>query len=281
MKLKKQTINLLLLSTLTLAITACGGGGSNSSSDCNPKLVDSDGDGFYDAIDIAPNDASIPGDFSTPEKILSNPEVKKVLKIAKENGVNIRTELGNNPPNLTGYYRMESGGDAVVAATPTDGIYSYHLNNYFGAESRVCSTKERYEFLGSSFSTGGSKKGTYSIKNAMLRGDKNYYTYYRPYKSSCGGDVSYKIHISSAKLDLNGNIVDEKFMTVKVYGKMTRDCRNNWVAGYLENSNKVTDLDELEYMCVDGDKAYVPSETWTNSDKESCRCTADVEIECS
>ena len=42
---------------------------------------------------------------------------------------------------------------------------------------------------------------------------------------------------------------------------------------------KVTDVDELEFVCVDDNKAYFLNETWKR-DGKSCTCTKDVEIEC-
>ena len=37
---------------------------------------------------------------------------------------------------------------------------------------------------------------------------------------------------------------------------------------------------DLVYMCVDEDFAYVPTETWTDSDGQACQCTTDYEISC-
>ena len=34
-------------------------------------------------------------------------------------------------------------------------------------------------------------------------------------------------------------------------------------------------------MCVDGESAYVSTETWQRSDGESCECTLDYAVQCS
>ena len=283
MKPKKQIINYIMIGLSVLAMTACGGSGSEGGSNsCLSGVNDSDGDGFHDGIDFAPNDASIPGDYSTQEKILSNPEVKKALKKAKENhDLNIRTELGSNPPNLTGYYRMESGGGRSI-------IFGQgHIENgasYYGSENKVCTSKEHFESFVSNFTPAIGYAGTYVQKNAMLRGSKKNFTYYEPFIQTCGSKTkTYAIRIFSASLNADGNIVDERGISVNVYrtGSPSRLCEVG-VGGvaYYDSRNKITNLDELEYMCVDGKNAYTPGETWKNKDKESCRCTKDIEIEC-
>ena len=277
MNFKKQTMNYMILGLSALAMTACGGGGSSSS--CLSNVTDSDGDGFYDEIDSAPNDASIPGDFSTPEKILANPEVKRVLKLAKDNGVNVRTELGNNPPNLTGYYRKEDGeGRRVITDKGLIGI------PLFGDESRVCTANNRYESAISMFGLSYGSVGATTTKNNMLRGNKNSYTIYQPIKPYvCGNTKIFSMLIISGKINSNGDRVDEEVIRSTVYPSaetLTPDC-NRWSVSHRDTSNKINDLDDLEYMCVDGNKAYTPEETWKNSDKESCKCTEDIEIECS
>jgi len=280
MKLKKQIINYVMIGLSTLAMTACGGSSGGGSSSCMGKYTDSDGDGFHDGIDFAPNDASIPGDFSTPEKILAHPEVKKVLKIAKEKDVNVRTDLGHKPPNLTGYNRMESGGGRIVDAEA--GGLDNRVVYFFGTENRICTDKERYEVRGSNFSPSRGAIGSYNLKYTMLRGSKNYFTYYSPYTKTCKNKTQiYGISIHSAKLNADGDIVDEKAVQATLYktGPKLPGC-GGWQVQYYDSRNKITNLDELEYMCVDGKNAYIPGETWKNKDKESCTCNKYVETEC-
>jgi len=271
----KKIIKYIMTLVAVWAMTACGGDGGNSGS-CSPRYTDSDGDGFHDGIDKAPHDASIPGDFSTPEKILADPEVKRVLKLAKERGVAVRTELGKNPPNLTGYYKREAGGHAIKEFS-SGGLY-------VPSEARICTTNDRFEVSTSQFSAVDGRVSTpYYYKNLMFRGDKNSYTSYFLIIENCGNNTtSYGVKISSGKLDSNGDIINRKSVNINlaIVGPAKAQCQV-WSAVNFSTYHKVTDLDEFEYMCVDGKKAYAPKETWTNSDKESCRCTMDIEIECS
>jgi len=56
---------------------------------------------------------------------------------------------------------------------------------------------------------------------------------------------------------------------------------SRWGVHRVGSRKKITDLDEMENMCVDENKAYAPKETWVNKDKESCKCSMDIKIECS
>ena len=279
MKLNKKNINyVLLLTTVVFFMTACGGGSGGTSSSCLSGVKDSDGDGFHDAIDIAPNDASIPGDFSTPEKILASTKVKYMLKKAKENDVDVRIDLGHNPPNLTGYYRSKKGGNA---GSIIDGAYVLPFI-YYGAERRICTVKERYEEYGSPFSLNRGAISPYTRKHAMLRGSNSHFTTYEPRINNCFGNSKKRlnsININSSTLNGNGDIVEIKSITVTLYKESGCNDDRSVVSNYTDNE-KIKDLDELEYMCVDDKKAYIPTETWKNKDKESCTCTKDVEIEC-
>jgi len=274
MKTNKRTINYILLTATLFTMLGCGGGSGGGSSSCLSGVKDSDGDGFHDAIDIAPNDASIPGDFSTPEKILANEKVKYMLKKGKENDVKVHTYLEHNPPNLTGYYKSEEGGYA--GSIINDNFVLPFV--YLASEKRVCSTKERYDEY---FSFAGKNTSLYSRKYAMLRGNKKEYTIYSPYLGICQNNRKKHyngVNIYSAKLNSEGDLIKSSEITVALY--TGSNCKGSFVVSHYSDAKKVTDLDELEYMCVDGDKAYIPKETWKNKAKESCKCTANIEIEC-
>jgi len=275
MKLKKQTINLLLLSSLTLAMTACGGGGSSSGS-CNIEFVDSDGDGFKDYMDTAPNDASKPLDFSTLEKIVANPKVKAALDVAKNNGVAIRIEKGTNPPNLTGYWKNDVQGYVV------DSYGGLHNGRFLrAAETRVCTAKGLYEMKAVEFVDSVSDSRYTGISAAKIRGEGNRFTMYYPFLQGCSdGTNAYTMHVESGKVNGDGNIVDKQSVEVEVAYQGSTNCGIKWKVRKYDTEKKVTDLSELEHMCVDGDKAYVPKETWKNRKGESCRCSTDHEAEC-
>ena len=287
--IKQTTLkNYFLATLLAVSLTACGGdvGGS---SDGLSKVKDSDGDGFYDAIDPAPHDASNPGDFSTPEKILENPKVKTALEAAKKHGVPIRADLGHNPPNLTGYYRQDSGEGRSVATST--GIDAGRLVT--GYESRIRTKGERFERASVYFDY--EALGYVYTKGSILRGEGSNFSIYEPYKLVCTENdsnyVSYGINIRSATQDKkSGNFSAGNKIRVRLAssGTLTSACderltgraRAKWIVYKEAPSHKITDVEDFEYMCVDGDKAYIPGEKWKNKEKKSCKCTTDYDVEC-
>ena len=258
MKLKKQTINYLLASTMAFAMTACGGGSGGGTS-------------------------------SSPEKMLENPLVKEALQAAKDHGVSIRTDLGHNPPNLTGYYKNYVGGRIVV----TESSKSVG-NNYVASEKRVETKGERYNEVEVSYANGEAIFYS-SAKGSFLRGDGNHFTIYSTYKDTCtetGSNYTRSgIRIESAVRDpQNGAISDRNYVLVLLSfsGELTDACderiagggKNKWTVGRLPSLNKMEHASDLNYMCVDDNEAYIPTETWRNSDGQSCSCTTDYKVSC-
>ena len=282
-KIKKYALTVCI----AVGLTACGGGGDSSGG--LSKVKDSDGDGFHDAIDPAPHDASNPGDFSSPEKILANPAIKVALNAAKKHGVTIRTYLGHNPPNLSGYYVTPAGGR--VLATQTGKTIGRRL---VAGESRVRTKAERYEEAAVYHSRGKGIAFSYT-KGSFLRGEGNNFTTYSPYKQTCtlnGSNYSiYGVTIDSATANLEGGTIsggNSLVVNLAFSGKLTRACeaitvggsRSKWNLNHLVSSTKIEDASDLNYMCVDDNKAYIPEETWENSDKQSCKCTTEYKVEC-
>jgi hypothetical protein len=89
------------------------------------------------------------------------------------------------------------------------------------------------------------------------------------------------MHVESGKVNGNGDIVEHQSVEVEVAYTGSTDCGMKWKVRKLDTQKKVTDLSELEHMCVDGDKAYIAKEVWKNSKGESCKCTTDHEAVCS
>jgi len=288
--IKQTTLkNYFLATLLAVGLTACGGGGGGSS-DGLSKVKDSDGDGFYDAIDPAPHDASNPGDFSTPEKILENPKVKTALEAAKKHGVPVRADLGHNPPTLTGYYKQRVAEGRIVATST--GMDAGHL--LAGLESRVSTKGERFESASVQSDYFEALAYTY-VKGSILRGEGSNFSTYEPYKLVCTENGSnyatYGIKVRSATQDKeSGNLSAANMISVGLAssGTLTSACderlagsaRAKWVVSKEAPSQKITDVEDFEYMCVDGDKAYIPGEKWKNKEKKSCKCTTDYDVEC-
>ena len=283
-----KIIKYLLAPIVTVGLTACGSSGGSSSNMSSVK--DSDGDGFYDAIDPAPNDASNPGDFSSPEKILANPAIKVALQAAKDHGVPIRADLGDNPPNLTGYYRQNS--DEGIIVTTSTGLHTGV--GVTGYENRVRTKGTRYENASVYFDFYEAIGYVFS-KGSMLRGEGTNFTTYEPYKAVCTENganyATYGININSAtQYEKSGNLSRSNRINVRLAssGTLTSGCDDRlpgnasakWVVYRMAASQNIKDASDLNYMCVDDNKAYIPKETWTNSDKESCKCTTDYEVEC-
>ena len=274
MKQNKRIINYLLISIATLALTACGGGGSGGSSSCLVKQTDSDGDGFNDLVDPAPNNASNPGDLSSPEKILANPKVKKALDIAKAHGVDIAPQLGTNPPKLTGYYHKDYGTGHTVASE--SGLRNGAI--LYGAEKNVCSEESWYQEKTVEFTGSNSEKFHYEHYNAYLRGSGKQFTFYRNETYSCGGGgKGYGVYIFSASLDGNGNQVNARSALVQISGPSNCEA---WKVRTHDTLGKVNDIDNLTHMCVDEGKTYFYKDTWKNKGGESCRCNSDYESVC-
>ena len=78
---------------------------------------DDDGDGFNDVSDIAPLDPTQPGDFSTPEAILMQPVITQVLDELANQNILLNLELGTNPPDISGLYRIEDLSGMVVGSS--------------------------------------------------------------------------------------------------------------------------------------------------------------------
>ena len=102
-------------------VLGCSSGGSGNDDrdaavlpETQKAALDTDGDGFADAIDPAPNDASNPGDFSSPEAIMANAHVKTALAAASKAGFEVAVHTESEPPELAGYYLRRDREGAVA-----------------------------------------------------------------------------------------------------------------------------------------------------------------------
>ena len=253
---------------------------------------DDDNDGFADADDPAPLDNTIPGDFSTPEAILGNPLLNQALAGAAEAGVEIETQAGLSPPDISGYYaRADSAGVFTATSNGTD-----IGRRLVGREIRIRSaTDKTVDFAAVTFTLRRPVSHIFGV-GSIIRGQDNQYTLYNRGSSRCveqGSDFTiYFVGISSATVDgTTGDLVDttELNVTVDTEGDLTTACAGRYsgnteeVGGWSTISiplDQKSDPSEFLYMCVDGGEAYAPTETWTDADGQSCTCDADFQINC-
>ncbi len=276
-KLLKYVLNTLAIITLT----ACGGdSGSKSNSDCKIPTEDKDKDGFPDVFDYAPDVPLENGKFSNLENVVNAEGVKRILKIAKERGVTVNLQLGNNPPKLKGIYKTETGGNVVYARNSPDGRTTGAA--IIESEDKYCTTKGHSRRLTSN---------PYGFQNfdGILKGDGKYFSLYHlgiaPSSADC---MVYEVDVENGKVNSNGDITNFKTIIAPLgYDEKTPGACDRYKGAKrteevytTRDLKKVTDVDDLEYMCVDEGKAYAQTETWKNKAKESCKCTANIEIEC-
>jgi len=274
-KLKNHLLAILTIITLS----SCGGGGSGGSSGCDIYTKDDDKDGFLNPYDVEWEKPFENGKYNKLENVVNSEGVKRILKIAKERDVTVNLQLGNNPPKIKGYYRSEAGGRVVYAKYALAGGRTTG-STLAESENRSCMSKGFY--LNALNDT-----RNFTITDGKIRGDGQYFSiYYLNSSKVADGCTGYYVDIRSGKVDKeSGDLKNYKVIgaTLGFSESKAGACNGAHISEevfYTEDKKKITDLDDLELMCVDEGKAYVPTETWKNKAKESCKCTADIEIEC-
>jgi len=258
----------------------------------NSSDLDDDNDGFNDGDDPAPLNASIPGDFSTPEAIINNPIMSAALNEARDQGVDIRIEQGHTPPDLTGYYdRADTLGFFTATSNGAD-----IGRKLVGAESRLTSRSGNFiDSAGVSYTSGQPIAFGFG-DGSIIRGEGNNFTIYSRGKSVCTESNSdhtrFYVGIASSTLDpASGDILltTSIGVTVDAIGNLTPACadratadtefKGGWSVVTYDKKTRVN-VNELEYMCVDENVGYAPTETWTDSTGASCSCTTDYLVSC-
>lgn len=253
---------------------------------------DDDGDGFIDGDDPAPLDPDIPGDFSTPEAILSDGRIQEALERAREAGVDIVAHTEREAPDVAGLYQREDGGGEFVASGNGEDLF----RGIVGSEWRLSVPDDDHvETVSVSFSL--ADPISYSLaESQLLRGKDVEFTIYERSKRVCtesdSNHARWGIGITSATLDAaTGDWLDLKSLSVTVAteGILTNACEDRaagdtateggWAVSVTPRVKKMN-VEDLEYLCVDEAKAYAPTETWSRSDGTACECTTDYEVAC-
>ena len=254
---------------------------------------DDDNDGFLDGDDPSPKDPNVPGDFSTPEKILADPRVVKALAALADAGYHLKTHTETSPPDISGYYRKADGEGSFVANSGGGGVGQ----SITGEEFReILNADGRYDSYSVSFANGSPL--TFGLgRSRIVRGTGNEFTIYSTAHGVCTENDSnytlFSIGITSASVDpATGDWLGALALgvTIGTMGELTDACASRynglvektgeWTASQEDRDEKVA-VSELEYMCVDGDAAYVPTQTWTGTGGKACQCTTDYAVSCS
>ncbi len=253
---------------------------------------DDDNDGFIDEDDPSPKDPKVPGDFSTPEKILADPRVTAAIAALKDAGYDLKTHTETSPPDITGYYRKESGSGSFVANSGGGGVGQTIVGLEFHEVQHDDGHLDGYTVAFS-----GDAATSYSIeRSTTIRGTGSEYTTYSTSRGVCTESSSnytlFAISITSASVEpATGNLLDQLSLgvTIGTLGELTSACAERyngnvenvgeWTASQVNLQQRVQPSD-LEYMCVDADAAYVPTQTWTESGGKACECTSAYAKSC-
>jgi hypothetical protein len=254
---------------------------------CDP---DDDNDGFPDDADPAPLDATRPGDFSTPEKILADSRIKAALAAIRAKGIDFPTHTETDPPDVSGLYNQAVGS---ISFTATGNGENVGQVSPAGWEFRaVARSGNRYDQAGVLYES-GRRFSTSTETGALLRGTGNVFTVYSLGKDVCEFGSSpyteYTISISSAAQEANGNWTNQSNLqvTVATDGTYSSPCNlggdseleDGWEATATTLTTKIT-VDQIQFMCRGDTSAYISDETWKESGNVECSCSATYQKTC-
>lgn len=253
---------------------------------------DDDGDGFPDTDDPAPLDVNEPGDLSTPTAILAHPAVADALARVAAMGERIETHEQPDPPDLAGYYRVEAGAGSILATDNGDDIG----RPTDGSEQRVEHGAQGLIDTATVTFTAGMVNGYGAGHGALLRGEGRHFTSYTRYQRTCRDQgierytIGVLIRSGSADAD-TGDLLDVRELQVPIAasGELSAPCAllapggTETVGGFslsaIPRIARVRAAD-MRQMCIDGERAFVPGESWTSAAGRDCQCTAAGELRC-
>ncbi len=254
--------------------------------------ADDDNDGFGDTDDPEPLNIDVPGDFSTPEKVLADPRVMDALAGLSEAGYDMNPHSETDPPDVSGYRRKPSGDGEFVANSGGGGVGQMIVGSESRAELDENGLLNSYDV---SFS--GTTPTGYSIQRGQIvRGTGNAFTIYKTSRSVCtesGSDfVNYSLGIVTGALEeTTSDWVDvlRLSVTIGTSGELTSACASRlnglvevegeWTASAIPRYETVEPT-ELDFLCVEGNAGYVPTEEWSGADGSACTCTTEYAVEC-
>jgi hypothetical protein len=235
----------------------------------NTEDQDDDDDGVPDADDEAPLDPALP--FTTalkgPASVMHDPCMIWALERTAHLHV-IPVHLGHCYPDVSGYYlRPDLSGQLVAEddlTTPAALV---------GAEFRFDQVKDQLFVTEAAFTSGASWGWSKATRASLLRGDAAGYTAF--------GRDAQSVGISSATLSADGAIIEVWSLSAGAAPEGATVCPEDtwWSLTYQPMLLRV-DPATFDYMCLDGDHAYVPSEMW-HGPNGSCACNTSLEVQCS
>jgi hypothetical protein len=250
---------------------------------CDPDI---DGDGFENEVDPAPENAEVPGDFSSVEAILSDPRVAQALGEAESAGVELDYSTATAPPDVTGFYRKADGdGQFVATSDGTDigrtviGLEHWDVLHPGGLfDSKVAG------FAGTTVVITSEGRGNF------LRGTGTRFSAYSRDFTHCtqaGSDFrTWSIRIVTGDLEAgtgDATGVQVFSVTVTTSGVLTATCsallageaelEGGWTVWEVARDTRLAPAD-LQYLCVDGSNVHLPGEDFTSGTGASCSCAA-------
>lgn len=227
------------------------------------------------------------------DDILSNPAVQSALEEASEQGIDISTHTENDAPDPSGYYDFEhhvgtwvaSGNGANVGFVTT------------AAEMRLDVKPDGTLDMATVSAFDGVTPSSFGVSHGyLLRGAGNELTLYGHRVLDCDlGGSSFSVtgeFIWTGTLEEGtGNWVDQQqfAVTTATEGELTPECEEGlvgntevvggWAVAIVPVATKVT-VEDLDLMCVDGDRGYIPTEEWTGEGGAACECTPELAVSC-
>jgi hypothetical protein len=238
----------------------------------DPCDDDDDDDGFRDDDDTARLDPFLPGGLAAPGTILNDACVKDVLTELESLGMAMPIRRERFPPEQDGYYVRAVGTGSILAANDGAPVGATTV----GMEARVFVVGvDRFDSAAVDFWNGQAL--SYGLgRNHWVRGRDADFTHY-------GAGAGFVLFFSARRGSV-GDWLDGYYLSIilPTTGLPHAECPAGAGAYRFSDAPLTTRVEasELEFMCVDQDSGYVPTERWTRSGGEACECTNAYRVSC-